>query len=101
MTIRLQCAATADLLLLNDVGDKLLGLLGKVAQEPGIIAPEDMPRAVSVLKALPDEVSLAALDEGEPVAFADEPVSLRKRAIPLIKMIERAMAANKPIVWGV
>jgi Domain of unknown function (DUF1840) len=101
MTIRLRCGVTADLLLLNDLGNKLLGLLGKVAQQPGIIEPEDMPRALAMLNALSDEVSSAMVDERESVPFVEEPVSLRKRAWPLIKMIEEAQAAGKPIVWGV
>ena len=46
------------------------------------------------------EPSDDADDERAP-AFGDEPVSLRQRAWPFIQMIERALAADKAIVWGV
>ena len=109
MAITLRCAATGDLLLLQDVAKALLGLLGKDFSAPGILEPADMPRALGLLRALPAESPQAKSDEATQddaqdevvVPFADEAVPLGKRAWALIQMIERAMAAGKPIVWGV
>ena len=44
-----------------------------------------------------------AREDGEPrePGFLGERVSLRLRAWPLIQMLEKAHAADKPIVWGV
>jgi hypothetical protein len=90
----------------------LLGLIGK-SDEQGIIEPADMPAVLATLRGVPDALpepssSQAAdtppagrADPDDVPAFADEPVSLRKRAWPLIQMIERAQAAGKPVVWGV
>jgi hypothetical protein len=110
MAITLRSQATDDLLLLNDLAKELLGRLGKDATQPGILTPEDMPAAMQTLKALPDglpqEEGDAEADEkghgsnAQP-AFADEIVPLRRRAVPLVRMIEFALAENKPIVWGV
>lgn len=109
MAITLRCAATGDLLLLQDVAKALLGLLGKDFSAPGILEPADMSRALGLLRALPAESPQAKSDEATQddtqdqvvVPFADEAVPLGKRAWALIQMIERAMAAGKPIVWGV
>jgi hypothetical protein len=109
MAITLRCAATGDLLLLQDAAKALLGLLGKDFSAPGILEPADMPRALGLLRALPAESPQSKSDEATQddaqdevvVPFADESVPLGKRAWALIQMIERAMAAGKPIVWGV
>lgn len=108
MTVKLSSTATADLLLLSASADQLLGLLGKRANEPGIIEPKDMPAALQALRNLSEPGKADAQAEKAPDAqddapksFQDESVSLRQRAWPLIQMIERAQAAGKPIVWGV
>lgn len=48
-----------------------------------------------------DEDDEDDVPEAPEPAFIDEPVSLRKRAWPLVNMIERAMQEDKPIVWNV
>ncbi len=111
MSLTLRCAATGDLLLIQALAHELLGLLGKQADQPGILEPADMPHALSVLRGLPvdspqSRADTQAPDEAEEdgdlaVPFAEETVPLRKRAWPLIQMIERALAEGKPIVWGV
>ncbi|RTL31613.1 MAG: DUF1840 family protein [Burkholderiales bacterium] len=112
--VKFKSQATGDLLMIQVHARALLSQIGK-SDDKGIIEVADMPKVLLALKGLPDELAsdessgIAGLGdfdaegvqiEAQP-AFADEPISLRKRAVPLIKMIERAMAANKPIVWGV
>lgn len=118
MAIKLQCAATGDLVLVHDLAQALLGLLDKSPQGAGILTPAEMPAALSALRQLPTQAGSASAspvppdtpaDAGvpdadvpdAPVPFADEAVAMGKRAWPLIQMIERAQAAGKPIVWGV
>ena len=113
MPITFKSQAAGDLVMLQASAEAVLSLLGKTAQEPGILEPKDMPAALAVLKGLPadelepapDTAAGAPDDATEPLAqdpaFADEPVTLRQRAWPLVRMIERALAENKPIVWGV
>ncbi len=110
MPLTLRSQATDDLLLLNDLAKALLGAFGKDASQPGILQPEDMPAALVVLRGLPDgptppdepaaEPGELPAHQAEP-SFADEPVPLRRRAVPLVRMIEFALAERKPIVWGV
>jgi hypothetical protein len=110
MSITFKSQATGDLFMLQVHAEALLKLLGKTPGPQGILEVQDMPAALVTLRALTDEVPqpepAQEEDGSEPAprpepAFVDEPVSLRKRAWPLIQMIERAQAADKPIVWGV
>ncbi len=118
MPVTFKSQATGNLVMLSAHAEALLRLLGKTAVEPGILEVVDMPRALATLRALdpdqlPDPPSQAAGDaehgtEGDrhtsdqpAVGFQDEPVSLRQRAAPFIRLIEQAQAAGKPIVWGV
>lgn len=116
MPVTFQSQATGQLVMLQAHAEALLQLLGKTAKAPGILEVADMAHALTVLRSLPvttsgeppaeprDEAALDDVDrsQGRPEpAFADEPVSLRQRAAPLIRLIEQAQAGNKPIVWGV
>lgn len=105
MPLTFKSQATGDLVMVQAHADALLKLIGKSAQGSGILIPEDMPAALSILRALPEpEPPAAAPDDDAPPpepSFAEEHVSLRKRAWPFVKMIEEALAAQKPIVWGV
>ena len=112
MPITFKSQAAADLIMLQASAEALLSRLGKQAGEPGILEPKDMPAALATLKGLPpDEADTPptvstkddsdAGEEPRDPAFADEPVTLRQRAWPLIQMIERSLEAGKPVVWGV
>ena len=117
MPVTFKSHATGNLVMLAAHAEALLRLLGKTATEPGILEVADMAGALATLRALdPDQLPDApahvevgaesAADAGHtddkpPVGFQDEPVSLRQRAAPLIRLIEQAQAEGKPIVWGV
>jgi Domain of unknown function (DUF1840) len=122
MPITFKSQATGNLVMLSAHAEALLKLLGKTAVEPGILEVADMPRALTTFRELdpdqlpdaPDSPGPAQASEGThaadaersqadppPVGFQDEPVSLRQRAAPFIRLIEQAQAGNKPIVWGV
>lgn len=118
MSITFKSQATGDLFMVQAHAESLLKLLGKTPAAQGIIEPKDMPAALQILRALGDEVSedegaratdrergedpdeRDAGDQREP-DFLGERVSLRLRAWPLLQMLEKAHAADKPIVWGV
>lgn len=125
MPVTFKSQATGHLVMLSAHAEALLKLLGKTAVEPGILEVPDMPHALATFRALapdqlPDAPDAPAVpgsshaiecthaadaerrqDDKPPVGFQDEPVSLRQRAAPLIRLIEQAQAGNKPIVWGV
>ncbi len=114
MPITFKSQATGNLVMLQAHADALLRLLGKSATAPGIIEVSDMPRVLATLHGLAHELPPVPADaSAEPdapptpdedaavPAFQDEPVSLRQRAAPLIRLIEQAQAGQQPVVWGV
>lgn len=117
MPVTFKSQATGNLVMISAHAEALLKLLGKTAVEPGILEVADMPAALATLRALdpdqlPDQPPAAAdgaqsdaavthRDDKPPVGFQDEPVSLRQRAAPFMRLIEQAQAGGKPIVWGV
>lgn len=103
MTFKFKSQATSDLLMLSAHAQALLQHIGKPADAKGILTPEEMPAALNALKALPgDEPQAEAAGTDEPDdRHEDAAVDLRRRAWPLIQMIETAQAAKEPIVWGV
>lgn len=118
MSITFKSQATGDLFMVQAHAESLLKLLGKTPSAKGIIEPKDMPAALETLRALGDEVAedegasaperaqdddADEREDGEPrePGFLGERVSLRLRAWPLVQMLEKAHAADKPIVWGV
>lgn len=121
MTVTFKSQATGNLVMISAHAEALLKLLGKTAAEPGILEVADMPRALATLRALdpdqlPDAPAHAVHDakpapdapesgrhseDKPPVGFQDEPVTLRQRAAPFVRLIEQAQAEGNPIVWGV
>ena len=106
MPITFKSKATGDLIMLTAHAGALLGRIGKSVAGAGILTVPEMPAALKVLKNLDDGVQgpiihPAANDEEEAVDLMDEPVSLRKRAVPLVRMIEESLASSEVIVWGV
>jgi hypothetical protein len=112
MPITFKSKATGDLIMLTAHAGALLGRIGKSVTGAGILTVPEMPAALQVLKNLDDgsreaAAAAAAAAAGsaaandDPIDPIDEPVSLRRRAVPLVRMIEEALANAEPIVWGV
>jgi hypothetical protein len=103
MPVIFKSKATGDLLMVSAHAQAVLEVLGKSAAAPGILIPEDMATALTALRSLPEVEPEDDDEEDEARAKRTgiDGVSLRKRAWPLLKMIEEAQAANTPIVWGV
>lgn len=108
MLYKFKSPATADLIMLEPQGRRVLQIIGKpVDVKQGILQPADMPAAIAALEAAivveegqrkAAETEAAARGEELP---AQEGVSLRQRATPFIEMLRRCEKADKEIVWGV
>lgn len=104
MTFKFKSQATNDVLMLTAHAHALLEHIGKPTDPKGILTLEEMPHALRALKELPGDEPLAeaaAHDEEIGEAHDTNLIDLRRRAWPLIQMIETAQAAKEPIVWGV
>lgn len=93
--------------MLAATGQRVLGILGKDAGAKGIITPEQMHGATSALQAAiveeeaQQQAAIAeAKSKGEvPPTF--DAINLRKRAWPLVEMMQRSAKEAVPITWGV
>jgi hypothetical protein len=106
MLYKFQSRAAADLLMLEPQGRRILQIIGKHEESRrGILRPAEMLAAIAALEAaMVDEERQAAEareNETDDGSNADETVSLRQRATPLIEMLRRSLAAGKDVVWGV
>jgi len=107
MIYKFKSAASGDVIMLGPHGDAMLRLLGREPQAKGIVEPRDMAAAISALRAAIERAEQAAQEggkAGEPPRHGDEAesaVSLRRRLWPMIDLLERALRADVPVVWGV
>ncbi len=107
MLYKFKSAAAGDLIMLEPNGRRVLEVMGKDAGPTGIILPEHMQSAMHALTTAVSQEEAeqqTAIDQAKskgeiPPRF--EAVSLRKRAWPLVEMLQRCMKENAPITWGV
>lgn len=112
MLYKFKSQATGDLIMLEPNGRQMLALMGKGDSDnliKGILVPADMPAAMLALElAITQEDAARKVTDTTATHKTETPdtgrgpvVSLRQRAAPLLKMMQRCHAENAPIVWGV
>lgn len=112
MLVVFKSAATADVIMFDEVAKKLIEVLGKDPSEPkGIVTVEQLPDAIARLRKAIEEDKLhqrLGNDPEQEEKNAEEgkvgmaaPVNLAQRAWPLVDMFEYAQKEGKPVVWGV
>ncbi len=128
MLFEFKSRATGSVVMTNDVGKKVLPLIGKAPEPKGIITVDQMPAAIASLEeACRRETALAQaakdkaarggrIDPAAAAGAADaadrddadrddagDPhlIGICQRVYPLIEMMKTAHAAGKDITWGV
>ena len=99
--VRFSSKVTGGFEMLGLHAEQVLAVIGKQVGERGIITREQIPDAISALRAAVARDREAARSIPRSGDEQDEPVSLGQRAFPLIDMLERAQAADEPVLWGV
>lgn len=117
MLYKFKSRSTADLILLEPHGRRLLQLMGKETGPSGIITVAQIPAAVAALEAAvldeerraaaaqaqAKEAQASAQDDDAQVEGAQgdsDTVSLRQRAAPFIEMLRRSAEGGHDVVWG-
>jgi hypothetical protein len=84
----------------------LLGMLGHSARLPGAMLAAELPVALARLRSaleesghVPSPAPVAEPGDQEGSPPRDPPVDLATRAVPLISMIERAIAGDSDLMW--
>lgn len=108
MLYRFKSRATADLVMLEASGRRVLEILGKDPASPGILLVAHMPAAVAALQeavradeAERERLAQEARARDEPVPEPADRVSLRMRTAPFIEMLQHCMREDAELVWGV
>ena len=109
MIVKFKSRATADLIMTDDVAERVLKVLGKQAGQPGVVTVAQLSAAKAALQAAAAEelAVLAAQGQASDDDGTDEPkqpgqcITLQQRVVPLLHMMDRCLAAQVDIVWGV
>jgi len=102
--ITFQSDASGDVMMFDEVAHRMMDLMGKEHTQRGVITVEQMPECIARLQtAIAEDRALARGkphdDEAEETGVAAR-VGLAQRAIPLVELLERSLAREKPVLWG-
>jgi hypothetical protein len=108
MLIRFKCRSTPDVVMLENLAEYLVGIVGKHLGQRGVITHEELADAISKLEAaiVVDKKETAEKDghfhEGEEGHEPHElPIGLAQRAYPFLDMLRQAQRDNTDVLWGV
>ena len=104
MLITFKTPAYADITMFGDVAKALIKMMGHSGTIPGAILAEDVPKALEKLRAAVAHNPNAPLnphrdDDDDEDAARSESVSLAKRALPLLELLEAAAREEKNVMW--
>ena len=99
--------ASANLIMLQPNGERMMEIIGKDTSGKGILLPEHMPAAIAALEAAlaqdgaaPVSGTKTAVDNSA-ASSAGERITLRQRVVPFLDLLRRSHAAGVAVVWGV
>lgn len=95
MLVTFHTAAYEDITYFADVAKQLLFLMGHSGTTPGAIKAENLPEALEKLQSgLRKENSIAKKNDED-----EEQISLAKRAVPLLSLLQAAIKKEKDVLW--
>jgi len=104
MLITFKSDADGDIIMFGEVGQRMLTVLGKDAQDPrGIVTQEQLPAAIAALQGAMEEDK--ARSRKDTRASADNemalarPIGLATRALPLLNMLQHALRDKVVVTW--
>jgi Domain of unknown function (DUF1840) len=104
MLITFQSTASPDVVMLRDLAQYLLGLIGKRLDKRGVIMHDELPGAIDRLEAaISDDATAEATVEPLHRSAANHRESrnrLSQRAWPFLDMMREACKSDADIIWG-
>lgn len=95
MLITFHTDAYEDISYFADVAKRLLSLMGHSGAIPGAIKSEDLPEALEKLQmGLNKENKVSENDDDD-----ESEISLAKRAVPLVSLLQAAIKKDKDVLW--
>ena len=108
MLITFRCKSYANVTMFGDIGLQMIKMMGHSGTVPGAILAPDLPEALSKLTSSLTAESKAAqkdtsatweVEDDEEEAQSEQPVSLNRRAFPLIELLKSAIDAQCDVMW--
>jgi hypothetical protein len=102
MLITFKTPAYADITMFGDVAKALIRMMGHSGGIPGAILADDVPKALETLRgavARHPDAPLNPRHDNEGDTPPGESVSLAKRALPLLALLEAAARDAKNVMW--
>ena len=102
MLVTFTCKAYADITMFGDVALTMLKMMGHSETVPGAILAEDVPAALDRLTRAIATVKVTAQNESRKAEDDDSdepPVSLARRALPLIELLTAATRQKADVMW--
>jgi hypothetical protein len=104
MLITFQSPASPDVVMLRDLAQYLLGLIGKRLDDRGVIMHDELAHAIDRLEAaISDDAEVEATLEPLHRSASNQRESrnrLSQRAWPLLDMMREARKTDADIIWG-
>ncbi|HXZ06717.1 MAG TPA: DUF1840 domain-containing protein [Paraburkholderia sp.] len=108
MLITFKCHACPDVVMLENLAQYLVGIVGKRLGQRGVISHDELAVAITKLEAAitSDKKERAENDghfhEGEEGRESHEiPIGLAQRAYPFLDMLRAAQKENTDVLWGI
>jgi hypothetical protein len=108
MLITFKCRAAPDVVMLENLAQYLVGIVGKRLGQRGVITHDELGDAIKKLEVaiVTDKQERAEHDghfhEGEEGREHHEiPIGLAQRAYPFLDMMREAQKGNADIMWGI
>ncbi len=102
MLIRFSSDVAGHFIMLGDNALPLLRLMGMSGREEGAVSGEDLRQALQTLQAGLQRAAEMAARPAQESEDDDEdavPVSLQRRALPLLEMLQRAAREDGYVMW--
>lgn len=97
MLVTFSTSRYSDIMLFGDIAEQLLHFMGHSGTVPGAILADDVPQALQHLQqSLSTTVDTAGGEDGEGNPAL---VSLKNRALPLVKLLESAINNHSDVMW--
>lgn len=95
MLVTFSTKAYADIIMFGDVAENMLNIMGHSGAIPGALQPQELPPALAKLQTA---VASSEQAEQDPQDGEFKP-GLAQRALPLINLLQAAIAADADVMW--
>jgi hypothetical protein len=99
MLIRFESDIAGQFIMMGDVALPLLRMMGMSGNEQGAVSGADLLTALATLEEALRRVPVPRAGADEEDEDQEPPITLQRRALPLLEMLRRAAADEGYVMW--